>query len=218
MLYNTGELKLKFKSFDRREKFSVGKHFSCTLISKCNRISQFQFAFRKNWKLGDGKREAVGARRNCSLAEKCNSFLPRRSSSSVMKQTRVSKTRFSCIEEFLLGGAESELQEKVIWISRSYACIPIDVRNLLRNFNRKHGSRDTIHIPRKHRSRKLYINDLQRAENRRRRTSSSSLWTSPYFRPASLISFRMLRPGRSFQHTLSRTTLGAVHASGRNGP
>jgi len=40
-----------------------------------------------------------------------------------------------------------------------------NVRNSLRNFNRKHSSRNTIHIPRKHRSKKLYINDLQRAEN-----------------------------------------------------
>jgi len=71
-----------------------------------------------------------------------------------------------------------------------HVCVhSIDVRNPSCNFNCKHGLRDTIHVPRKHRSRKLYINDLQRAEN-----TASSLRTLPYFPPAFLVSFRIFRP------------------------
>jgi len=67
---------------------------------------------------------------------------------------------------------EQTLRESNLNISLHMHIHSIDVRNLLRNFNRRHSSRDTIHIPRKHRSRKLYINDLQRAENSGRVFSS----------------------------------------------
>lgn len=82
-------------------------------------------------------------------------------------------TRTSTFRAWRISSWGNKLWERAIWISRStYYVHSIDVHNLLRNFNRRHGSRDTIHIPRKHRSRKLYINDLQRAENSGRVFSS----------------------------------------------
>lgn len=73
-------------------------------------------------------------------------------------------------KNFFLKG--QTLRESNLNISLHVHIHSIDVRNLLRNFNRRHSSRDTIHTPRKHRSRKLYINDLQRAENSGRVFSS----------------------------------------------
>lgn len=84
-------------------------------------------------------------------------------------QIRNSK-HFSRMKNFFL--KEQTLRKSNLNISLHIHVHSIDVHNLLRNFNRRHGSRDTIHIPRKHRSRKLYINDLQRAENSGRVFSS----------------------------------------------
>lgn len=101
-------------------------------------------------------------------------------------------------EEFLLparGATPRESNLNISLVPPHTRVRSIDVPNVLRNFNRRHGSRDTIRIPytgRKHRSRKLYINDLQRAENS---DAPSHLLrrTLPYFRPALLVSFGTLR-------------------------
>lgn len=84
-------------------------------------------------------------------------------------QIRGSK-HFSRTKNFFL--KKQTLRESNLNISLHMHIHSIDVRNLLRNFNRRHSSRDTIHVLRKHRSRKLYINDLQRAENSGRVFSS----------------------------------------------
>lgn len=89
----------------------------------------------------------------------------------------------------------------------------IDVHNLLRNFNRRHGSHDTIHIPRKHRSRMLYINDPQRAENSRAFPYSRRASSYPDFR----VSFAKISPSRRpFRRTLLPPYVGGSPCIRRN--